>query len=471
MRRIILLIVALGAGFSFSPSSCRADDEDNPVKKIVLHPAAEPRPALRYQFVFPVGERRSANAALLYDRIPAERTSVFGADAKLWNELEKWSHAPLADLRNPEVRNKIQQYGGIAECLHEAACCDSCDWQYIVPGKNIFATLLPDMQQSRAFARILAPYVRWQMAEGKYDDAVDSFRSGYLCARNVGGGPFLVCSLVGAAIAGITNQQVEQFIQLPDAPNLYWAFATRPRPLVDFRSAWETEKDSIYIFFPELRNLDKKNYPPDYYRYLLDRVTNQLADLMNFKSDYLGAIRTAAILEGYPRAKRYLIAHGRSAAEVDAMPVPQVVLLYTMQFYNEARDDIFKWTYLPYDDSQKYAKQSEQRLRQIARNREEVIPLASLLLPALYAAKTAEARIERDLAALQILEALRLYAADHDGKLPDRLADITEVPLPFDPFTGQPFIYHREGSMAFLESFGPQPTSNLRYQIEMRPIK
>jgi hypothetical protein len=190
---------------------------------------------------------------------------------------------------------------------------------------------------------------------------------------------------------------------------------------------------------------------------------------MIFKSNYLGALRTAAILEGYPRAKRYLIAHGRSAAEVDAMPVPQVVLLYTMQFYNEARDDIFKWTYFPYDDSQKFAKQSEQRLRQIARNREEVIPLASLLLPALYAAKTAEARIERDLAALQILEALRLYAADHDGKLPDRLADITEVPLPADPFTGQPFIYHREGNTAFLESFGPQPTSNLRYQIEMRP--
>jgi hypothetical protein len=469
MRRMILLIVVLGAGFSFVGPACRADDEDNPVKKIVLHPAAEPRPALKYQFVFPVGERRAANAALLYDRILAERTVVFGASDKVWEELEKWSRAPLAELRDPETQKKIQRYQDVVKCLREAALSDSCDWQYIVPGKMIYETLLPDAQQSRAFARILQPYVRLQMAEGKYDDAVDSLRSGYLLARNVGGGPFLVCSLIGSAIAQVMNQQVEQFIQLPDAPNLYWAFATMPRPLVDFRSAWETEMDSMYISFPALRDLDNKNYPPEYYRYLLDQMTRKLAGFMNFKSDYLDAARTAAILEGYPRAKRYLIAHGRTAAEVDAMPVPQVILLYTMQFYDEARDDLFKWTYLPYAESQKYATQSEQRLKEIARNREEIIPLASLLLPALYAAKTAEARIERNLAALQILEALRLFAADHDGKLPDRLADITEVPLPSDPFTGQPFIYHRDGNTAFLDSFGPQPMSNLRYQIEMRP--
>jgi hypothetical protein len=471
MRHWPLLIFLAGIGILSSAPLCRADDEDNPVKKIVLHPAAEPRPALKYQFVFPVGERRATNAALLYDRILAERTQVFGADVKFWEELEKWSHAPLADLRNADVRRKIRQFRDIANCLHEAAQSETCDWQFLVPGKNYYETLLPDTQQSRAFARILAPYVRWQMAEGNYDDAVDSFRSGYLCARNVGSGPFLVCSLVGAAVAGVMNGQAEQFIQLPDAPNLYWAFASMPRPLVDFRPAWESEMDSMYISFPELRVLDKKNYPPEYYRYLLDQMTRKLAGFMNFKSDYLDALRTAAILEGYPRAKRYLIAHGRSAAEVDAMPVPQVVLLYTMQFYNEARDEVFKWTYLPYSESHKRAEQFEQRLREIARTREEVIPLASLFLPALSAAKIAEARIERDLDALQILEALRLYAANHDGRLPDRLADITEVPLPTDPLTSQPFIYHREGTTAFLDSFGPQPTSNLRYQIEMRPVK
>src|SRR5947207_9899326 len=37
------------------------------------------------------------------------------------------------------------------------------------------------------------------------------------------------------------------------------------------------------------------------------------------------SLRVFTLLEGYPRAKRFLISRGRSAAEVEAMSVPQVV--------------------------------------------------------------------------------------------------------------------------------------------------
>jgi len=479
MKRLFYLCIAAGILVSaFAPWS-PAEEGENPVTKIVLHPAPEPRPALKYRFVFPVGQRRPGNAILLYDRIYAERFRVFGAKYEVWEELHKWSEAPLADLRSDKARKAISGYGGIVKQLDEAARCKSCDWQLLTPGQPFWEILLPDVQSSRAFARILAPYVRLQMAEGKYDDAVESFRSGYLLAQNVGRGPCLVCSLVGSAIAGIMNNQLEQFIQLPDSPNLYWALSTLPRPLIDFRPAWEAEWDSIYLSIPELRDLDKKQYPPEFYSYLLKKIIEQCRELFSMEMD--GTERslsnhpdlwqlaiTAFILEGYPRAKQYLIGHGRSAAEVEAMPVPQVVLLYTMQFYDELRDDLSKWAFLPYAEGWKHMEKSEKRLNKIFRSRSEIIPLASVLLPALCAVKKAEARIERNVAALQVLEALRLYAAAHDGKLPDRLADVTEVPVPRDPFTGQPFIYHREGKYAFLDSFGPNSRATLRYQIEMR---
>ena len=66
--------------------------------------------------------------------------------------------------------------------------------------------------------------------------------------------------------------------------------------------------------------------------------------------------------------------------------------------------------------------------------------LFALLVPGVFKVQEAKARVERRLGLLRHVEALRLYAAEHDGKLPARLADI-KVPLPVDPFTGKAFLY------------------------------
>ena len=52
------------------------------------------------------------------------------------------------------------------------------------------------------------------------------------------------------------------------------------------------------------------------------------------------------------------------------------------------------------------------------------------------------------------LEALRLHAAEHDGKLPANLPDVT-VPLSDDPFTGKPFHYVLDGNTAHLRHTPP----------------
>jgi hypothetical protein len=92
-----------------------------------------------------------------------------------------------------------------------------------------------------------------------------------------------------------------------------------------------------------------------------------------------------------------------------------------------------------------------------------------MLLPAVSAAKAAEARIERDIAILRVFEAIRLYGAAHGGKLPDKLSDIAEVPIPNDPMNGTAFIYHRIHDTAILESPAPPGTNLesywLRYEI------
>ena len=57
-------------------------------------------------------------------------------------------------------------------------------------------------------------------------------------------------------------------------------------------------------------------------------------------------------------------------------------------------------------------------------NTDEIIPFGKLLLPSLRNVRAAQARLDRDVAALRELEAMRLYAAEHRGQFPKQLADI-----------------------------------------------
>jgi hypothetical protein len=93
------------------------------------------------------------------------------------------------------------------------------------------------------------------------------------------------------------------------------------------------------------------------------------------------------------------------------------------------------------------------------------------LLPALGRVHMLHARHERDLAILRCVEAIRIYAAAHDGRLPPSLADITEAPVPLDPLYGRPFSYEVAGNKAVLESPlppGGRTNDGQRYEITLR---
>ena len=80
-------------------------------------------------------------------------------------------------------------------------------------------------------------------------------------------------------------------------------------------------------------------------------------------------------------------------------------------------------------------------------------------------------RLDRGLAVLQSVEAIRSYAASHQGQLPQTLAEITEVSVPRDPLSGQVFRYARTGATAVLESPPPpggEKRQELRYEITVK---
>jgi hypothetical protein len=114
-------------------------------------------------------------------------------------------------------------------------------------------------------------------------------------------------------------------------------------------------------------------------------------------------------------------------------------------------------------------------MKEVARARAEMtegLPIASNFLPGLGRVALAQARTERRIAALRCVEAIRLYAAAYNGRLPAALGDITQVPIPPDPVTGKGFDYKASGSRATL--YGPPPpgeagiASGLKYELTLQ---
>ncbi len=468
---LLLAMAVMVAPLSFLAHG--SEDDEDPTIRLVLHPAAEPRPALKYQLLPGLLDRHPGNAAVHYGKVKAENNAFF-SNKELWERIYRWLEMPLAELRTEADRetwtkSRLLEGGAFFDHLERAARCESCDWQLPIREGEFYSIPLPEIQESRSFARLLGVRARLQIAHGRFDESVRTLQSGYAQARHVANGPTLINGLVGVAICNIMSGQVREFIQQPDAPNLYWALTQLPSPLIDMRRGIEAEMHAIYLSFPEVRDLDDTPRGAGYWQESLERFWQKVAGYIDAppmmkRPEAL----TLLCIRGYPIAKRGLIGRGLSIEAVEAMPVAQVCLWYTMQTYKELRDDIFKWFYVPYPKSHEGVRRADEQITESVREGREILPLAAIFLPAMSAARRADIRCDRQIAALRVIEALRLYAAGHDGKLPRDLDQIREVPIPNDPVTGRPFAYQLRRDTAILE--GP-PLSGKPFRFEIKMVR
>lgn len=460
----LFLLPALAIGqvdALLSDGTNQPQEDKPPTEQLVLHPAAESRPALRYQLLPPLLDRRPGNAAVIYNKAGMRFTGE--KFSELQQKLSDWAEMPLDKLPREEIRTTLETWQYVLKDLHRAARRSEIDWQLPLGEQEFFTMLLDDAQKTREFARLLVVQARLQIAEGQFEQAVETLQTTYAMARHVGSGPTLINSLVGMAISAMASAQLREMAQQPGAPNMYWALTSLPRPAIEMRPAVESEMNSLYLTYPALTELRKHDHSPAYWEAFTDKLVSDLGKWSGGNEPaWQGRLAlTAMAIKGYPMAKQYLIEQGRSPQEVEAMPVPQVVSIYTMQVYDELRDEIFKWFFVPYPEASEGMRAAE-RLLQESKHR-EVVPVARLLLPAIANVKLAEARSERTFAMLRIVEALRLHAAAHDGRLPQKLAEISQVPVPRDPLTGEPFLYSSTGKTAVLEATLPSGLSQRAY--------
>jgi hypothetical protein len=294
------------------------------------------------------------------------------------------------------------------------------------------------------------------MAEGNYAQAVASLKTGFTLARHLGETPNVMSSLVGMAIANAMAKEVETLLQMPGAPNLYWALTGLPRPLIDLRKPMQGEEIMADGLLPSLAELEQAPMSPAQVDELIRRVYRAMRMAEGGAPGFPGPETgvqlafTGLVMKYYPEAKRFLLGHGRKPEVVEAMPAPQVVMIYSVVHFQRLRDDLFKWVGVPYPEARAGLRRAAQERQKVCDGLGGGVPLLLAFLPALEKIFVAQARTDRQIAALRCIEAIRLYAAGHEGQLPRQLSDITEVPIPIDPATGHAFEYRTEVATATL---------------------
>jgi hypothetical protein len=311
----------------------------------------------------------------------------------------------------------------------------------------------------RLIGALLQLCIRFELAQGRTDKAIGALRTGFAIARHVADQPSLSCAFLGMAIASMMEARLEELIQQPDAPNLYWALTDLPQPFIDLHKPMQGERLRDYGNFPGVAeaaaDLNAKPW-----------TTEQVLKGANLRALFemehgpaLSSADTAAlavyVVSRHETAKKRLIKQGRPKELVDAMPHLQVAMLDSFLQYDQLFDDALKCQNLPYWEALPLLKETDKRrllaLDDAVQHRGgPAIPIYALLLPTLSKAIVIRVCNDRRIAVLRCVEAVRLYAAAHDGKLPSSLGEIKDAPAPIDPVTGKAFDYKLVGDRAFL---------------------
>jgi hypothetical protein len=404
-------------------------------------PTEAPRPgrALRYALFVEPYDQVSGNAALRWVRAGM---AAIEATRKVTPQQWDWASRDVAlhKLPREKVRTLLQSCATCLRLADEAARCDHCNWELPPPSPAQNDLPLSELQQLRAVANLLAMRCRLELSEEHYDDAARTLRTGMAMARHAGDGPWVIQSLVGIAIAHIMLARVEEWVQLDGAPPLYWPLTALPAPLVSTDRAIRGEAGSFVRSFPRLRTLAGETLTKEQADGLASELLQTTAPYFGDQrpNDWQARLAMAGIAtQAYPAAKRYLIEHGRTAAQVEAMPVLQVVLVFYVEEYEDIWDEVLRQMSLPYWQAHSGLQDAEKKARSARRDTLNI--LVGLLMPAVVKVRQADARLQRHVAMLRCAEAIRLYAAGHGGRLPEALRDVTEVPLPIDPVTGKGF--------------------------------
>jgi len=311
--------------------------------ELTLHPAKVAEPVDTCRLLPGADKQTDEDAVPLYEQaIQRMPTNVNQKQIRTWLDL------PVEQFPQQEAEAILQKHIESLRLVMRASRCKVCRWSEWKPGD---APL--DLGRFKDLIPIIRLWARMDLSRGQYKGALVAMQTALGLTRHLGQIPSLVEALVATAVGRAVCQELEQFVQGQDSPNLHGALTNLPEPLIDVEKAIEKEWGHLQ------------------------------ASLMQKPSE----------------------------KQLNAA--------------NELYD----------------------RIRRIAK------------------------RLDNHVNALQVVEAIRHYAATHEGQLPQVIDDISDIEVPNDLVSGKAFEYRRTASGATLKSAIPEGFKErhaIHYEIALK---
>lgn len=429
------------------------------VRAFQITPAAPPVPAMKYELLFrDFSDRLPGNAAPLYlDALLYMRpkdTDDFSAalDAFKAHDLKRFEE--LA----PNIAERTTTFGQ----LELAGRRDHCDWD--IPYRERGAgTLLAHLAPLRDMGRMLAVGALWQIQHDQIDTALRTLRVGYALSYKLSNEPTLVSQLVALHIEFALNDAAAELMNRADAPNLYWALTDLPARKPSFRIDFDHFGDAAYTI-AHVTNLRPGQEPSAaQWRDVLTALEKMYdQDSKDFHVDDVVTKTSAEIAQ---RARRdFAASHHLNDDQMAKLDPLEPLCWYYFDQYRIAYDDMYKLQGLAYPTM--LANTLEYGIKMDGLKKAQPANPFLKWLPTVHKAVVTFAKLDRQVAALTVVEAIRSYAAEHAGMLPAKLDEITETPASINPATGKAFEYRVENGKVTLEDANAEMP--MKYKITIR---
>ena len=432
---------------------------------MTITPAVEAKPAFKHRLFVPRYKTVPGNAVTHYLRPFGD-----GSLSDPWRAAEKefgdealsnWfslktpvSDIPLESLK--KVSSGFDSY--VDNHIRRASKCREADWGLAVEDlkgiENINFTL-PSIQQTRRIARALMLRNRLAVIEGRYEDSVENIGMIYKLGENVNEQGFLVSNVVAAAQVGMANECMIDLVSSPSSPNMYWALAELPRPILSFRKSFRLEANFPERFLPELDGIETAEYSDEEWKRRLVSVIDfttqvgaatSLGSVVGSQSRQNELLAFAVGLAGYSGAKQRLLDAGMNAERVAAMSAAQVLLIDFKRDLNCFANEFEKALYVPYQDSIEFNDRAEKLVATPFRMGAVFI---QMLWPSTEQVRETGERVQAGTDSLMVIESIRHHVAT-TGDFPATLGDL-ELSVVDNAFTGKPFGYRVRDGKAVLD--------------------
>jgi hypothetical protein len=477
---IIATVVACAAVSAAGQPPVEAKDGKVTVH-MTLTPGPEQKPTSRFLLQPQFTDQMHGEKLAGFLKCFMEQDRFFNVDnqkkREAWNELPI-DQLPLDEIRAHGVLDGMAYnppYARLMVFIDQAARYDRLDWNIRDNLKRDgISTLIPEVQKLRSLSAVLRLRMRSEVKAREFAKAIETAKTLFGLVRMLEQHPTLIGHLVGVAIASQAIEALEEMVQQPGCPNLYWGLTDLGSPVVDIRPGAQGER--TFLFDQVRQILEARGPLADEELMTAFRKFDGLYSLPEGQpkrevppppsTQFKKLAADAAWVES---ARKYLIDTGSPPELVKSFTPLQAVFVADFRHYEQFRDDALKLLPLPLWEAAPLGAKLDEDLKQ--RKGEGKYVLGPEMVPAVMRVRQANARIDQRVAYLRVVEAIRLHAHEHGGKPPASLDEV-KMPLPLDPVTGKPFTYSiKDGDVAVLHGGNPrlaEPKWNREYEIHLR---